>query len=848
MFEFTYSPYAIPNFIVAMYTLLLGSFVLLKPKKKTILHVSFFFMSFTFFIWLGNYMLCYLSTDEIQALFWARNAYIGIVFIGVATHHLFVSLLKRNKKDRFQVRLSYVLGFIFLGLSRTEVFFSRAYKYFWGYYPKGATWLYSVFLVFFFWFFIRTFIVTTKELIRYKKDNLPGYQNLKILFTAVAIALIGAIDYIAKYGIEFYPFGYVFILIWLNMVAYTIIKYKVFDIETIIHKTLLWLVMSTLVIAPLGGIIYFAYPYLQDRGPFLIAVFAIFLFILMLVYYNKIQPVIDQLFQRKKHDYRKILEEFLAKISTLNNITKLMDSTDDVIKKTLYTEKIEYFLVGNEGAVIPYKSKKFTGPLQAGESVLKWLQKEKDVVEIDVIISDPRYVKIKENMMGLFEEIDAEILVPVVHNDKLLGMMGLSKKKNMKNYTDLDIKFLKDLSMELGIALANSLMFETVNRQNVELKELDKLKNEFLANTSHELRTPLNGIIGLAEAMYEGADGKVNDKMTKHLGMITNSAKSLRNLVSDILDLSKMQSGKQEFEISRISIEKVMEDVRPVIEGLVIDKPIKVEFDIKKGLPDVFIDRGKIKQVMINLIGNAVKFTSKGSVRISARSYDKKDGYIQVSVQDTGIGMKKEDLKVIFDEFRQADGSATRSFEGTGLGLAITKKIVTAHTGTIWAESTLGKGSTLHFTLSTKEFKEVSVFKEEKEPEYFPAGPMEKEDITVERRKKERDFDPSIKGFLAEEEYKSEDLKRYPKGKGEKLLIVDDIEVNLESLALSLQGKGYKVSKALSAKDALKLLKSGNYNLIISDVMMPDMDGYQLVEKIKASDKLVKIPVILLTA
>ena len=163
----------------------------------------------------------------------------------------------------------------------------------------------------------------------------------------------------------------------------------------------------------------------------------------------------------------------------------------------------------------------------------------------------------------------------------------------------------------INISSTNKRLTVTLGQANEDLKEMDRVKSEFLANTSHELRTPLNGILGLAEAILDGADGKINDKMNNHLSMITKSAGNLKNLVGDILDLSKMQSGKQKLAVKKIEIAKIMEEVIPVCDGLVIDKSYDIKINVDKLISVVYADKGKIRQVLVNLIGNAVKFTAK---------------------------------------------------------------------------------------------------------------------------------------------------------------------------------------------------------------------------------------------
>ncbi|MCK4798414.1 MAG: hypothetical protein KAT05_13625, partial [Spirochaetes bacterium] len=219
----------------------------------------------------------------------------------------------------------------------------------------------------------------------------------------------------------------------------------------------------------------------------------------------------------------------------------------------------------------------------------------------------------------------------------------------------------------INISVTNKRLTVGLRKANVELRELDRLKSEFLANTGHELRTPINGILGLAEGIIDGADGPINTKIKNHLTMVTKSANNLKNLINDILDISKIQSGKQRFNIKEININDIIEDVKPAVAGLIMNKPVKMEFNIHDEVKNVYADKGKIRQALINLIGNAVKFTDKGHVKINAKLYEQ-EGFVLLSVSDTGIGIKKKNLNVIFDEFRQADGSAARQYEGTGLG------------------------------------------------------------------------------------------------------------------------------------------------------------------------------------
>lgn len=412
----------------------------------------------------------------------------------------------------------------------------------------------------------------------------------------------------------------------------------------------------------------------------------------------------------------------------------------------------------------------------------------------------------------LIRQVGSLILQPL---HQLIEGIHLVKDGNLDHPIDIRTR---DEIEELGNAY---------NFMRLGLKETNRLKDQFLANTSHELRTPLNGILGLLDSILDGADGPLAAQLARHLGMIKTSTTNLKNFVEDILDLSKIRTAGLTLRKENASVRAIMDAVEPDFAGLLLGKPVTLQFSVAGEL-FVHADRDAIRRVLVNLVGNAVKFTEKGSITVTAEPCTTSAGFVRISVADTGIGIARDDLAIIFEDFRQADGSTTRRYEGTGLGLAIAKRIVESHGGIISVTSEPGKGSTFCFTLPVLAPDGTTV----------PAPPAAV---------------PEVRGILpqplpAAEEHTPAESGLFPQGNGEKLLLVDDLELNLEALALSLNEKGYHVTKALSAKEALLLLKTDRYDLVITDVMMPDMDGYQLVREIREDAALARIQIILLTA
>jgi len=239
----------------------------------------------------------------------------------------------------------------------------------------------------------------------------------------------------------------------------------------------------------------------------------------------------------------------------------------------------------------------------------------------------------------------------------------------------------------------NKLLFEA----NEELRKATQAKSTFLAHMSHELRTPLNVIIGFSELMADEVPGRINEEQRQCLNDILRGGQQLLSLINDVLDLSKIESGKMKLRLTNITLSEVIESVRSAMMPLIAPRKQSLEVEVEEGLPLVHADNAKVRQVLLNLLSNATRFTPDGGkLKIEAV---KEGDWCQVSVIDNGIGIKKEDQERIFEPFYQLDSSLTKEKGGAGLGLAVAKQIIEKHGGRIWVESKYGKGSRFIFTL-----------------------------------------------------------------------------------------------------------------------------------------------------
>ncbi|MGC8495136.1 MAG: ATP-binding response regulator, partial [Syntrophobacteraceae bacterium] len=364
---------------------------------------------------------------------------------------------------------------------------------------------------------------------------------------------------------------------------------------------------------------------------------------------------------------------------------------------------------------------------------------------------------------------------------------------------------------------------DEINEQNVELEfqknqleQASRLKTAFLSNMSHELRTPLNSVIALSSVLKRRLAGKIAEDEHDYIGVIERNGKHLLLLINDILDISRIEAGREEIRPGVFSIRELVGEVTEMIAPQAREKGLALESFFEEELPPVRSDLEKCRHILQNLIDNAVKFTKSGSVMISARQVD---GRLRVAVRDSGIGIAADQLPHIFEEFRQADADASRSYGGAGLGLAIAEKYAAMLQGAITVESTPGKGSTftliLPFTLSSLE-------PESAKPPGNDVGPVER---------------PI-----------PDDGNAPLPAAGKTVLLVEDNEPAIIQMTDILTEQGYEVHVARGGREALLTLEGLLPDAMILDLMMPEMDGFKVLETIRSREKTRSLPVLILTA
>ncbi|MFD2129658.1 ATP-binding protein [Pseudogracilibacillus auburnensis] len=349
------------------------------------------------------------------------------------------------------------------------------------------------------------------------------------------------------------------------------------------------------------------------------------------------------------------------------------------------------------------------------------------------------------------------------------------------------------------------------------LRRTDELKDEFLAITSHELRTPLYGMIGIAESLRDGVVGKLSHDMSTQLDMIIMSGRRLSHLVNDILDFSKLKHNKLAIEFKQVNLFDLVQVVFTICQPLLKDKPVRLVNRVSSDLAPILADPDRLQQIMYNLVGNSIKYTDFGEVRITAELVNNE--LVKVYVSDTGKGIALEYQKDIFEPFQQGISATSEPIAGTGIGLSIAKKLISLHGGEITVQSEVGKGTIFSFTLQLGHLQ----------------GQAE-EEIAVSLKPFSH-FDPVLTK-----------PNIYLNKKAIRVLVVDDELINLQVVMNQLMLEGMDVMKATCGEEALQLVNQHSFDLVILDIMMPKMTGYEVCERLRQTYSLLELPILMLTA
>ena len=438
----------------------------------------------------------------------------------------------------------------------------------------------------------------------------------------------------------------------------------------------------------------------------------------------------------------------------------------------------------------------------------------REIITIPILVKEEVIAIISLAAVRKFSDISTRLLqsVLVTLNARMQGILTYRKVVDFSQQLEIQNRELEAQKRELATQTAELTEKNMeLEMQKKQLDEANRLKNSFLSSMSHELRTPLNSVIALSNVLTRRLAGKIPDDEYSYIGVIERNGKQLLELINDILDLSRIEAGREEIRVNTFSVNELIREVVEMIEAQANQKNITLHYVVEEHLPKIQSDYEKCRHILQNIVANAVKFTEEGKVEIHAKH---KDDAIYIDIIDTGIGIKEEFINHIFEEFRQADGSNSRKYGGTGLGLAIAKKYADMLGGAISVISAEGKGS--HFTLKLP--LQATNKTTQLESEYIVYRPI--------LSKTAQEVDKTTKTIL----------------------IVEDTDAIIVQLRDVLEAEGYRVVVAHNGQEAIEQVALQTPNGMILDLMMPDVDGFEVLKRIRSEKMSEQLPVIILTA
>lgn len=715
--------FIITSFITAITSALLGIIVYLRDKKNLVNRL-FCFFALAVFVWSFSYGVWLLQKNFVDALFWSRMLNMGATLIPIAYLHWVLVFLKENKKkiNRIILFLSYALTFIFLSFSFSDYYIKDVIQVlFFPYWPQ-ANWLYLVYVILNYcgMIFYGIYLIYNKVRIStgvYK-------EQVKYALAGSVVGFIGgASNFPLMLGIDLLPpTGNPFVVAYPVFFAYAIIRYRLMDVQFVVKRSTIFSVMTLAITATyilaavLFGWVVFGGTYTFKSLVFSGLFVAVLTSLGFIPLYKWLQKITDKFLFKGSYNPQELLSETSDILSQTLDLDKIIGVLEEKIGGALRTRNIE---------VIALKEKDFFGLENDQKNnnalwkIITYFEKEKEALVLDEL--KRKYAdKIKFDKSFLLiedlEKLKAALIVPLKLKEKLVGFFILGNKKSGDMFTDGDIRTLETIAAQAAIAIENARLYEEmkdfsktlqneVERQTKELKdanfrleELDKAKSEFISLASHQLRTPLSIIKGYISMILEGVWGEINKDQKNYLKKVFLSNERLINLVEDLLTVSRIESGRLEFKPHLLSMEELVENIANDSAVIAAKRGLYLKYKkSKKPLSRVKVDSLQIRQVIQNLVDNAIHYTKKGGATIRLQEENKK---IIFSIQDTGIGISSKEKLNLFKKFSRGKGMSKIYTEGTGLGLYLASKLIQAHKGKIWVESEgKGKGSKFCFEL-----------------------------------------------------------------------------------------------------------------------------------------------------
>lgn len=712
--NYTFNIHAVPFYISGILITAEALFVYFQNRKSP-LNFGFAAVTVCAGLWLTGIGFIYSSFNEPTALIWSRYyCWLGIIFISPSVY-LFSAAVERESLSRSMkfIYANYIVALAFyIFCISTPYFIQGLWSYSWGYYPRAGVGQ-SVFMV---WYIVLMILAFINFIRCYMRETVAiKKQQVKFIIIAFIFGGIGgSIDFLGNYGVLFYPFGSLAVFIFLTVIAYSIVNYKLMDIETVLHKTILWILSFSIITVPIFSLYQFAFPMMKNSVFWQLA-FGIVSFIVFALYLRLVQPKIDHIFQRRRASLDEISSRFMEDLVHLKGIDNLIGRMEETIGNTLYPQWIDIFIYNDKRemyvSVSKNRSEDRVSEFGKKDEFLTWLNENNRIVYSKFIEIDPVFADIKESARDFFNSISAAVVVPLILNEQLLGIINLGKKSNLRRYNALDFNFLTTLKNQSAIAISNSLIYQNIEEQvtqrTAELVEVQKqlIQVEKLATVgtlsggvAHEINNPLTAILTNVQMLLSFDEGDSDTK--ESLELIEEATQRCRTIVQKLMAYAKKPL--ESADIAKVDLSEVLKKVIAFLGYQLEQDDVKIIVNVSDGKYPVMGNHNELEQVLTNIILNArdaiVQAKKKGSIHISL---SKKENKINLQIKDEGDGIPKDVISKIFDPFYTTKDVG----KGLGLGLSICQSIIDKHKGRIMVESKVGNGAL--FTVELPQYSKL---------------------------------------------------------------------------------------------------------------------------------------------
>ena len=501
-------------------------------------------------------------------------------------------------------------------------------------------------------------------------------------------------------------------------VAIALVKYDLFEIDVLLKASLTRIALTgalLLIYVVIASFLSFSLGVYETDAlaPLLFSILVALVFNPMM---RSTEALVNRYLDRKEYDPKQLQSEVSALFRSLARPQAVAQKYLEKITGRIGIDPALLLIPSLDSGYVALRGRAGTAAIQELPATfhMRWLQhfrQHRKAITKDEAETDPSHEENRRSLLVMFQELQAELLIPVVFEDDVVGLVALGKKQSGRGYNANDFELLCNLTDQLAVALENGLLFEESQKAqekyrklfdeaqalNLKLLDMDRVKRHFVANISHELRTPISTILGYAEILQNVGVTKDTHWVLERL--VTNG-QELSQLMDSLLDFSGVEAGAITTTVQEVSLEGLLASMETVARRLIRERPIRFRHALEPPLKGLETDAKKLQQILIQLVTNAVKFTENGEIAIEARPVlDKGEAAIEIAVSDTGIGIREQDREVIFEEFRQLDGSSTRRYGGTGVGLSLCRKLAESLGGRIELASEVGCGSTFSVVL-----------------------------------------------------------------------------------------------------------------------------------------------------